>query len=111
MNFRMIKTIIYSFLLIQSILFAQTDSIQSLNQYSLADTVKANEYFNIVFEQCISKEMKFGNITDINSLKENLRINCIPESIGSMDYSHYEDFLLERRKLMAKSIKDYYYSL
>lgn len=47
MNFRMIKTIIYSFLLIQSILFAQTDSIQSLNHYSLADTVKANEYFNI----------------------------------------------------------------
>jgi hypothetical protein len=28
-----------------------------------------------------------------------------------MEASNYEDFLLERRKLMAKKIKDYYYSL
>jgi len=44
-------------------------------------------------------------------LKENLSINCIPENIVNMDASHYEDFLLERRKLMAKKIKNYYYSL
>ena len=70
-----------------------------------------NEYFNTVFEQCVSKELKFGNISDIALLKENLNINCIPENIVSMDATHYEDFLLERRKLMAKKIKDYYYSL
>jgi hypothetical protein len=70
-----------------------------------------NEYFKIVFEQCNSKEMKFGNIADVDSLKENLRINCIPENIVLMDFKHYEDFLLERRKLMARKIKDYYYSL
>ena len=70
-----------------------------------------NEYFKSIFEQCDSKEMKFGNITDINLLKENLNINCIPENIISMDVNHYEDFLLERRKLMAKKIKNYYYSL
>jgi len=28
-----------------------------------------------------------------------------------MDATHYDDFLLERRKLMAKKIKDYYFSL
>jgi len=28
-----------------------------------------------------------------------------------MDAAHYEDFLKERRKLMAKKIKDYYDSL
>lgn len=70
-----------------------------------------NEYFKSIFEQCDSKEMKFGNITDINLLKENLNINCIPENIISMNVDHYEDFLLERRKLMAKKIKNYYYSL
>ncbi len=70
-----------------------------------------NEYFNTVFEQCVSKELKFGNISDIALLKENLNINCIPENIVSMDASHYEDYLLVRRKLMAKKIKDYYYSL
>ena len=70
-----------------------------------------NEYFRTVFEQCVSKALKYGNITDEALLKENLRANCIPENIVSMDVMNYEDFLLERRKLMAKKIKDYYYSL
>lgn len=70
-----------------------------------------NEYFGIIFDQCDSKEMKYGNISDITLLKENLSANCIPECIVSMDATHYEDFLLERRKLMAKKIKDYYFSL
>ncbi len=70
-----------------------------------------NEYFGIIFDQCDSKEMKYGNISDITLLKENLIANCIPECIVSMDATHYEDFLLERRKLMAKKIKDYYFSL
>ncbi len=70
-----------------------------------------NVYFKTVFDQCDSKEMKYGNISELSLLKENLIINCIPENIVSMDASHYEDFLLNRRKLMAKKIKDYYYSL
>lgn len=70
-----------------------------------------NDYFKIVFDQCDSKEIKFGNITELSLLKENLSINCIPESIVTMDASHYEEFLLERRKLMAKKIKNYYYAL
>ncbi len=70
-----------------------------------------NEYFNTVFEQCISGKEIFGNITDIELLKENLSTNCIPHSITSMDVTHYEEFLLARRKLMSKKIKNYYYSL
>ena len=70
-----------------------------------------NDYFNTVFEQCVSKNMKYGNICDEEGLKENLRTNCIPENVVVMDILNYEDFLLERRKLMAKKIKDYYYSL
>lgn len=70
-----------------------------------------NEYFNVVFEQCVSKELKFGNFSDIELLKENLSTNCIPENIISMVAADYKEFLLERRKLMAKKIKGYYYSL
>ena len=70
-----------------------------------------NEYFNIVYEQCSSKELKFGNISENELLKENLKANCIPENVVSMNTTNYEEFLLERRKLMAKKIKEYYYSL
>lgn len=70
-----------------------------------------NEYFRIGIDQCDSKEMKFGNISELSLLKDNLCVNCIPESIVNMDARHYEDFLLERRKLMAKKIKEYYNSL
>lgn len=70
-----------------------------------------NEYFKIVYDQCSSKKLKFGNISEFELLNENLKANCIPENIISMDITNYEEFLLERRKLMAKKIKDYYYSL
>lgn len=70
-----------------------------------------NEYFGIVFNQCVSKEVIYGNITDMEILLDNLSVNCIPHDIVEMDYSHYEDFLLERRKLMANKIRQYYYCL
>ncbi len=70
-----------------------------------------NEYFRIVYEQCNSKEMKFGNITDVTTLEQNLKTNCIPQNIIELEVANYESFLLERRKLMAKKIKDYYFSL
>jgi len=70
-----------------------------------------NIYFKEVFNQCDSKVIKFGNIYDINILLGNLKANCIPENIINMDASKFEDFLYERRKLIAKKIKDYYFSL
>jgi len=56
-----------------------------------------NEYFKILFEQCETKELKYGNIKEIEILKENLRDNCIPENIVSMNVENYDEFLLERR--------------
>ena len=50
-------------------------------------------------------------ITDKELLLKNLQQNCIPETILQMEYTDYEEFLTERRKLMAKKIKKYYYSL
>ena len=70
-----------------------------------------NEYFKMLFDQCETKVSKYGNITEQKILNENLKENCIPENIVSMSVENYDDFLLERRKLMAKKIKEYYYKL
>jgi len=69
------------------------------------------DYFSIVFNQCETRDNVYGNINDKEKLLLNLSCNCIPENVVSMDYKHYEEFLLERRKLMAAKIKGYYYSL
>ena len=52
-----------------------------------------------------------GSITDIDALKANLAANCIPFEACEMTHEDYEDFLEKRRELMAKKIKDFYYSL
>lgn len=44
-------------------------------------------------------------------LKENLAENCIPETVIEMDASRYDEFLIERRKLMAVMMRRYYMSL
>lgn len=69
------------------------------------------DYFSKVKEQCTGGVKAFGNIFDMDALKVNLKENCIPLEVMEMDYSQYDEFLAERRKLMAKKIKDYYYSL
>ena len=68
-------------------------------------------YFAKVFEQCDTGNAAYGNITNRTVLRENLRQNCIPESILQMNAADYEQFLAERRRLMAQKIKAYYYSL
>ena len=68
-------------------------------------------YFSEVLEQCNQGELKYGALTDKNDLLKNLNENCIPESVFSMTIENYQDFLTERRRLIAKKIKDYYYSL
>jgi len=69
------------------------------------------EYLSEVLKQCKGGPLKYGNIADINTLKENLRQNCIPESVIDMTVGEYDKFLEERRILMAQKIKNYYQSL
>lgn len=47
----------------------------------------------------------------MKTLQDNLRANCIPGAISSMDVKDYEEFLKQRRVLMAKKMKEYYFSL
>lgn len=69
------------------------------------------DYFSTVFAQCDTKICKYGDIIDIDILEKNLAANCIPKNIKEMSISQYEDFLSQRRILMANKIKDYYYLL
>ena len=68
-------------------------------------------YFQQLTEQCAGGKKKFGGITDLAELKQNLAMNCIPEAMldgGALDY---DAFLEQRRKLMAAKMKIYFESL
>ena len=69
------------------------------------------DYFSKAFMQCETKAIELGNICNLSQLNENLQENCIPLSVKNMDASSYEEFLTERRKLMAFMMKRYYWSL
>lgn len=68
-------------------------------------------YFSELLEQCNGGKKKYGGITDLEELKENLREHSIPESILSRPGENYDDFLEERRGLMAAKIKTYFAKL
>lgn len=81
-------------------------------EINLQITNKApNIYMLEVNEQCKNGVATIGSITDKESLKENLRINCIPEGFETMMVDNFDEFLKARRILMANKIKEYYYSL
>jgi hypothetical protein len=68
-------------------------------------------YFNELKEQCNGGKKKYGGIESIEELNNNLKTHCIPDTIFNMTVENYEEFLSERRKLIAKKIKEYYYTL
>jgi len=69
------------------------------------------EYFTEVLEQCKGGAVKYGGITNNETLKENMAQNCIPESVFKMSIDDYHEFLKQRRSLMAKKIERYYKNL
>jgi len=62
---------------------------------------------------------QFGNnisnrISNINNMEEihlNFKENCITDEVFEMDIDRYEEFLQKRRILMARKIREYYFSL
>ena len=69
------------------------------------------EYFSSAYEQCETEVIQIGSITDLEQLKNNLAVNCIPEEIMNMDYSNYLEFIEKRKELMSQKIKHYYNNL
>lgn len=68
-------------------------------------------YFGQINEQCCDGEKRYGNITEIGMLKLNFEQNCIPDGMEDRTVVNYEQFLVERRLLMAQKIKIYFRSL
>ena len=66
------------------------------------------KYLQEVKEQCNGGELKYGGITDFNSTIENFKQNAVPLNIFEMTMEDYQDFLIQRRKLIAEKIRTYY---
>ena len=68
-------------------------------------------YFPEVAAQCNGGGKKYGGITDAQSLRENLSEHCLPASLLDGVIPAYDDFLEERRRLMALKIKAWFETL
>lgn len=70
-----------------------------------------SEYFTQLMQQCNDGNAIFGEIVDINELKANFSMHCIPEGIEQMQEKDFDEFLQMRRALMADKIRGYYQRL
>jgi hypothetical protein len=69
------------------------------------------KYFGELSDQCSGGKKKYGGITDREALDANLRMSCLPKSLVDGHVPDYDDFLEERRGLMALKIKTWFKSL
>ena len=69
------------------------------------------EYLAGVTAQSNGGDLKYGRIDSSDALLANFRMNAIPESIFEMELPEYENFLAQRRLLMATKMRNYYFSL
>ena len=70
-----------------------------------------SEYFSLLLEQANDGEAKFGGINKIEQMYDNFSMHCLPDGMETKTIDDYDDFLAERRKLMANKIKNYYFEL
>ena len=77
---------------------------------SIKDAAPA-DYMARVDQQVADGVLRLGEITSGVELDANLRANAIPASIRTTTAETYGAFLKERRALMARVIRDYYFSL
>lgn len=68
-------------------------------------------YFKELAEQCNGGRKRYGGIIKAGELHSNLRTHCIPESMLNGDIPTYDEFLEERRRLMAQKIKTWFEAL
>ncbi|MBI2803116.1 MAG: DUF262 domain-containing protein [Gammaproteobacteria bacterium] len=79
------------------------------SEINIAIGDKAPEkYFGELAEQCAGGKKRYGGITDLADLKANLCIHCLPVSLLEGNIPGYDDFLEERRRLMALKIKHWF---
>lgn len=69
------------------------------------------DYFGRIRKQTETKIPDIGNIMDVMQLQQNMEENALPPEIVHMTVEDYDEFLLKRRRLMAKMIETYYKQL
>lgn len=67
------------------------------------------QYFQEIKEKIA--DGKNDTFSSEEALLKNLKMNCVSEDIFDMDIKDYEEFLENRRKLMASKIRNFYFSL
>lgn len=79
------------------------------SEINIAIGDKAPEtYFAEIAEQVNGGPKRYGGITDAARLRENYEQNCLPAGLAEGDVPDYDDFLTERRRLMALRIKQWF---
>ncbi|MBK8228415.1 MAG: DUF262 domain-containing protein [Flavobacteriales bacterium] len=68
-------------------------------------------YFTAVADKVEKGKDGVSGLRNAADLKKSLRENCIPDGIFGYDVKDYDDFLEERKVLMAKKIRGYYEGL
>jgi hypothetical protein len=82
------------------------------SEINIAIGDKAPEvYFKELSGQCTGGSKCYGGITDLAEMRSNILVNCLPESLLEGAVPTYDDFLEERRKLMALKVKSWFDSL
>jgi hypothetical protein len=64
-----------------------------------------------VLDQVDGGALVLGELVDCADLDKNLGENAIPHFLHEVTAGSYREFLDERRRLMAKTISDYYQNL
>lgn len=65
-------------------------------------------YFATLASQCAGGEKKYGGIDDQKEMRANLQANCVPDRMLDGEVPAFDDYLEERRKLMAAKIRKYF---
>jgi hypothetical protein len=68
-------------------------------------------YFAELAGQCSGGPRRYGGITDIDEMRANLRMSCLPDRLLDGDIPDYGAFLDERRTLMAAKIRTWFSGL
>lgn len=69
------------------------------------------KYFAELARQADGGTKKYGGIADRAEMLANFQMNCIPEAMLDGKVPDYQDFLDERRRLMALKIRDWFQAL
>ena len=83
---------------------------QSEINIAIGDTPPVT-YFGEIADQVHGGPKRYGGITDEAELRRNLAENCVPAYMLDNAVPNYDDFLDERRRLMALKVKQWFEAL